>query len=138
VNQDIVTLPIEAPDGGPIAMLDPKFDAQGGFMVEGTLPLRSAPERPSGLYVEFEPSRGTAIICHPGGVTELGTMRRDGSGFTPEMRIDRELDFGPAARFRLLVQQGMLEFYLNDILIQCYSLPAGATGRVGLIGAAPR
>jgi hypothetical protein len=26
-----------------------------------------------------------------------------------------------------------LEFYLDDILIECFSLPADATGRIGLI-----
>ncbi|MHC4983439.1 MAG: hypothetical protein ACYTF6_09780 [Planctomycetota bacterium] len=31
--------------------------------------------------------------------------------------------------------QELIEFHLDDILIECYSLPAAATGRIGLIGA---
>ena len=41
--------------------------------------------------------------------------------------------FGRPARFRLLLKDSLLEFYLDDILIECFSLPARATGRLGLI-----
>jgi hypothetical protein len=43
--------------------------------------------------------------------------------------------FGKPARFRLLLKHSLLEFYLDDILIECFSLPQDATGRIGLIGA---
>jgi hypothetical protein len=126
-------VPVAAGDSkGPIAMLSRPLDAQSGFILEGTLPLDVA-GKSHGLYVEFRPGEGTAIRCAPGGITEFGTVRADGSGFKAEMRIDRQMDFGQAARFRLLVKQCLLEFYLNDILIQCYSLPADATGRVGIL-----
>ena len=32
-----------------------------------------------------------------------------------------------------LLKETLLEFYLDDILIECFSLPADATGRIGLI-----
>ena len=44
------------------------------------------------------------------------------------------MQFPALAPFRLLVKGSLLEFYLNDILIECFSLPAEATGRIGLIG----
>ncbi len=44
------------------------------------------------------------------------------------------MTFGRPARFRLLVKHSLIEFYLDDILIECYSLPQDATGRIGLIG----
>ena len=37
------------------------------------------------------------------------------------------------APFRLLVRQSLLEFYLNDRLVQCYSLPERSSGRLGLV-----
>ena len=43
------------------------------------------------------------------------------------------MEFGKPARFRLLVKYALIEFYLDDILIECYSLPGRATGRIGLI-----
>ena len=33
----------------------------------------------------------------------------------------------------LLFRHSLLEFYLDDILMECYSLPTEATGLVGLI-----
>ena len=48
--------------------------------------------------------------------------------------VDREMDFGTDPTFRLLLKKSVLEFYLNDILIECYSMPAKATGRIGLLG----
>ena len=35
--------------------------------------------------------------------------------------------------FQTWGQDGLAEFYLDDILIQCFSLPSSATGRIGLI-----
>jgi hypothetical protein len=58
----------------------------------------------------------------------------DGSGFKAEKTVDREMPFGDPARFRLLLQDALLEIYLDDFLIECYSLPTPATGRIGLIG----
>jgi hypothetical protein len=34
----------------------------------------------------------------------------------------------------LALKGWLLEFYLDDILMDCYSLPSWATGRLGLIG----
>jgi hypothetical protein len=48
------------------------------------------------------------------------------------------MDVGPTATFRLLLKHSLLEFYLNDILIECYSLPDWATGRIGLIHGGPK
>ena len=40
----------------------------------------------------------------------------------------------PTARFRLLLKHSLLEFYLDDLLIECFSLPEPATGRIGVVG----
>ena len=74
-------------------------------------------------------------LVYAGGVTELGPMRANGTGFKAEDRIDREWQLGPAARFRLLLKGSLIEFYLEDLLIDCYSLPQGASGRIGILPA---
>ena len=49
------------------------------------------------------------------------------------------MTFGRPAKFRLLLKGSLLEFYLDDILIECFSLPAESTGRIGLLkGHAPK
>ena len=69
------------------------------------------------------------------GVAELGPMKADGTGFKAEKPVDREMTFGSPAAFRLLVKGSLMEFYLDDILIESFALPANATGRIGLINA---
>ena len=121
---------------GRIAMLANRFDSRGGIILEGTLPLPAKGARRPGLYVACGADSGAAVLVGAGGVTEIGPMRADGSGFKAESRIDREMPFGQPARFRLLLRDSLIEFYLDDVLIDCHSLPADATGRVGLIGGA--
>ena len=118
----------------PVAMLAAELGVEDGAILEGTLALpRADGAQPVGLYIEHAAGHGSAILVRVGGVSELGPMRGDGSGFKCEKRVDREIDFGKQPSFRLLLKHSLLEFYLNDVLIECYSLPGRATGRVGVL-----
>ena len=117
-----------------VTMIESEFNARQGLVLEGTLKLPAAKESPPvGLFLAHTNDSGTAILIRAGGITELGPMRADGTGFKAEQRVDREWNYGQAARFRLLLKGSLIEFYLDDLLIQCYSLPGEATGRIGLI-----
>lgn len=119
-----------------VATLASQFDTGHGLILEGTLQLPVSPDSPPvGLFVAHGHDAGTAILVQAGGLTELGPMRADGTGFKAEHRIDREWKFGPTVRFRLLLKGSLLEFYLDDLLLQCYSLPQQATGRIALLPA---
>jgi hypothetical protein len=119
----------------PVAMLEPSFNVECGVVVEGTVTLPAPAEAGrSGLYVESSAGGGTAILLNSAGAAELGSIRADGTGFQAEKRVDREMQFGRSARFRLLLKHSLLEFYLDDVLLECFSLPGRATGRIGLIG----
>ena len=118
----------------PIAMLGNTFDAKRGVILEGTLKLpedAGSPRR--GLYIEYGPDSGSAILIDTIGAAELGSIKSDGSGFKSEKQVNREMQFGRPAAFRLLLKHSMLEFYIDDILIECFRLPGDATGRIGLI-----
>ena len=130
-----VTLPnVKGSAESPIAMLDAELNVEDGVILEGTLALPEAEAaKPVGLYVEYAAGQGGAILVRAGGVSELGPMRGDGAGFKREKRVDRQMDFGKKPSFRLLLKHSLLEFYLSDVLIECYSLPGRATGRVGLL-----
>ncbi len=124
---------------GRAAILATTFDVEQGLILEGTLTLpekKGSPRR--GLYVECGKDQGSAILINAAGLAELGPMNADGTGFKAEKRIDRQMPFRRPAAFRLLLKQSLLEFYLDDILIECFSLPASATGRIGLIPAASK
>ena len=128
----------------PIAMLGNSFDVKGGTVLEGTLRLPKDKDAPrSGLYIECVNNRGAGVLVDHEGVAELSSMSADGTVLKIEepkkskhpdlKRVDREMTFTNPARFRLLLKGSLMEFYLNDILIESYALPAEASGRIGLI-----
>ncbi len=122
---------------GPTAptMLETLFDPKSGVILEGTIRLPEAESSPSrGLYVEYGQEKGSAILIDSAGRAQLGPLNADGSGFKAEKKVDREMTFAAPAKFRLLLKDALLEFYLDDILIECFSLPGQATGRIGLVG----
>jgi len=132
----VVELPRPAAKAdSPIAICDKMLDADAGALLEGRLTLPAATDaKPVGLYISCGKDQGSAILVYAGGRSELGVMKADGTGFRAEKRVDRQMDFGRTPAFRLLLKHSLLEFYLNDILIECYSLPTSADGRIGLIG----
>jgi hypothetical protein len=132
-----IRVPIGAPHDAPLVMLDGELPTDDGVIVEGILPIPAGADAPgAGLYVETDENRGVGILVRAAGVTEFGAMQGDGNGLQCDLRADREMAFGPTARFRLVLKGWLLEFYLEDILMECYSLPGRATGRIGVLGGA--
>jgi hypothetical protein len=151
--------PAAANPAPPIAWIEKAFDAQAGVILEGKLLLPAAKDGRRGLYIECDQrpgfvsgtrptasgwatnpiyvesnkGHGVAVLIDADGLAELGTMKADGSDFKADLKVNREMAFGSPATFRLLLKGALMEFYLNDILIECYSLPTPATGRIGLI-----
>ncbi len=127
--------PLHAQSAGRPVLWEGKLDTARGVVLEGTLTLPVGPDaKPHGLYIECGPDQGVAIRVAATGATEIGPMRVDGTGFACEKQIDRQWSFGPHARFRLLLKHSLLEFYLDDLLIECFSLPEPATGCIGVVG----
>ncbi|MCR4414680.1 MAG: hypothetical protein NUV77_19875 [Thermoguttaceae bacterium] len=134
---EVVLAPASASQTGLPAMLANTFPTDRGLVLEGTLRL-PAPAGPAGgavacgLYIECRDAKAAAILVGPAGLTRFGSIGPDGSGFQEEKRADRQMSPGPTARFRLCLRHGLVEFYLDDVLMECYSLPELATGRLGL------
>lgn len=119
-----------------VALLGNSFDTKQGLIIEGSLRLPKGKDSPRcGVYLECINNFGAGLLIDSSGVAELGLMNADGTGFKAEKRVDREMTFGSPAAFRLLVQGSLMEFYLDDILIESFALPANASGRIGLINA---
>jgi hypothetical protein len=115
------------------------LDLSEGLILEGRLDLPAhtfAPRR--GLYLEHQTQRGLAVLFDPQGRTECVLVGEKGEDAAVETRVDRQYPFPTSCRWRLVVQSALVEIYLEDLLVECFSLPAPATGRVGLIeGDAP-
>jgi len=132
IEVKLPALPAEAVP--TVVMLASKFDASGGLVMEGAFKLPASKEaQPVGLFLAQGDDSGTAILVHANGSVELGPMRADSSGFKAEQSVDREWKFNPVVRFRLLLKGSLLELYLDDLLMQCYSLPQNSSGRIGVI-----
>lgn len=132
-RKPIAVAPPAAGRAGPVRMLGRRFDATAGLVLEGQIVLPEPLGAPCGLYVEHGRGIGTAILLGNDGRAELGQVMADGTGFKAEKTVDREMEFGAPSTFRLLLRGVLLEVYLDDVLIECYSLPGPATGRIGLI-----
>ena len=116
----------------PVAWLPQVFDTEAGIVLEGRVHLPTDDDH-RGLYIACGAEGGVAVRLDAEGVTEIGAGQADGTGFTAELTVRRDMDVTSPASFRLLLKGALLEFYLNDLHIACFSLPAPATGRIGLI-----
>lgn len=117
-----------------IMMLENTLNVHQGVILEGEMIMPETKESPfNGLYIECEENQGSAILVGFNGVTNLGRIQADGSSFESEKKVDREMIYSKQTSFRLLLEHSLLEFYLDDIMIECFSLPANATGQIGLI-----
>jgi hypothetical protein len=118
----------------PVAMIEHTFDVERGVVIEATVVLPSANDSARrGFYVECGKSSGVAILLDARGAAELGPTGADLTSFKSEKVVNREMAFAQPARARLLLKHSLIEFYLQDILIECFSLPNVATGRIGVI-----
>jgi len=132
LKRQAIDVPVPAAgDGDAAAMLDASFDVQGGAVLEGDIALPADGDTRRGLYIDTTKG-GAAALIKPDGSCELGTINADGGEFMSEMTTDREMAFGDRVRFRLVLKGAAMELYLGEMLIECFSLPAAATGRIGL------
>lgn len=134
----------EEPTRGGIALLEPIFDIHQGIVLEGTVEIHKPPKRWSGagIYIELEqtgePHEGIVIMAQTRGCTEVMTLKyrtaflNDKGAVTRVFRAEIGAEQGKKHRFRLLLRRTMTEFYLDDLLVQCYSLPGEPTGRIGI------
>ena len=125
--------------GRRIQMADTEVDAEGGVVIEGQITLPAANQHETewpGLYIEYDAGQGSYIQVGASAVTHFGLTAESGDPSEREDVMARAWPFGSSVRFRTLLKASVMEFYLDDLLIQSYSLPAAATGRIGLLNPA--
>jgi hypothetical protein len=135
---------IDVPPGGApglqVSMLPQTFDMSRGLLLEARLVLPPTPfAARRGIFIEVADDGGTAVLFDAQGRAEFSRTNRVGSFCEVEKRVDREMTFDQPAFLRLVVEHALVELYLDDLLIECFSLSAPATGCFGLIqGGDPR
>lgn len=125
---------VDRVDTRGLTWINHRFNADRGIVLEVDLelPTRQAAHA-VGLCLECEENHGIGILLGKDCVTEIGAMRIDTLQFRAEYRIDRELQLPQTVRARLLLKETLSEFYLDDHLIHCWSLPQPCTGRIALV-----
>jgi hypothetical protein len=135
-SQEAGLLTVDGSGGITVLPLDGQFDVLNGAVLEGTLEIQTAGATPGrcGIYIEETAEQGTAVLVGTDGKSQLGDLKwRGATSFEPDDSVEAGITPRREHAFRLLTRQYMLEFYLDDRLIQCYSLPERATGRIGFV-----
>jgi hypothetical protein len=114
-------------------LLDTAFDLEETLILEGEMTVSSSV---TGLYLQGTGGKGTGFLVRNSGHVEYGDIDCGGTHFKKRGAVDRECASGGQVSFRLVRKGRITEFYLNDVLMQCYCLPERGTGRIGLIGSA--
>ena len=125
---------------GGFAILPSAYNAARGVILEAevTTLASDAPFYGGGMFVEeespktnlpWEATHGTLLLAQSDGRLTVGPHNH--YGFTPE--DDKQLPFSPGetAHWRLLLRDVHVELYVNDELVQCYTLRHRASGRLG-------
>ena len=107
-------------DGGNGGALP--FDPARGLLLEGALRL------PGWLRIDAGAHPAVEIRVDRQGVVETGLS--EGETFVAEERADRQMALASPAHFRLLLREKILEFYLEDVYIQSYSMVKPPSGRI--------
>lgn len=92
------------------------YEVGRGVIFEGDMAL------PGVISIGCENNARTEIRISTEGITEVGYTNEESTEFICEETVDREVPFGRTVNFRLLLKGTMLEFYLNDMLIACYTM----------------
>ena len=133
-------LRFSAPAGG-WAILPVQHDPPRGVVLDANLTLASAdgPLSGIGLFIEgptphpspHSGAPGTLLLAQSDGRFVIGPS--DGYGFTPEDGKPLPSPLGRTVRWRLLLRDAHLELYLDDELVQCYTLALPPRGRLGFV-----
>jgi len=116
-------------------LLNTRSEQGQTLILEGVLTLPEPTNAvATGLYLQGSEETGTAFLVQENGAVDYGAIRSDGTQFQQKGHVDRELVLKSSVRFRLIRKGRMTEFYLNDVLMQCYCLPEQGAGHIGFLG----
>lgn len=117
-----------------LAILPVKYDLVRGVILEADLAFQSVhgPLNSLGLFIEGQPANnGTVLLAQSDGRLAVGTY--NGYAFKPEDAKPLPFAPGRSTHWRLLLRDTHLELYVDDALIQCYTLAHMPSGRLGLV-----
>jgi len=98
------------------------LDFGKGIVVEGTLPLPGDKEdKSSAVQIKADKQNYIVRLLHDGSV-EMGTVDAGGANWKRKHGVNRQWKFGKRVSLRLLMRRGMLELYLDDHFMECWTM----------------
>jgi hypothetical protein len=119
-------------DAGGLAILPVSYDTARGLVLECDLTVggSDSPLYGAGMFIEGpKVHSGTLLMAQSDGRITVGPY--DGYGFRPEDAKPHTRAGGTPGRWRMLLRDRHVELYVDDELIQCYTLAHEPRGRVG-------
>ena len=124
---------------GGLAILPGQYDLACGVILEADLTFYESrgPLCGVGLFIEGDPiNAGTLLMAQSDDRLTVGpysSPSRDGYAFQPEDAKPLPFKPGQTSRWRLLLRNEFAELYVDDELIQGYTLPHVPDGRLGFV-----
>lgn len=98
------------------------LDFGKGVVVEGTVRLPNSKEdKAAGVHIKAD-NRNYAVRVLCDGSVEMGTVDESGRNWKRQHKANRQWKFGETASLRLLLRRGMLEVYLDDYFMECWTM----------------
>jgi hypothetical protein len=98
------------------------LDFGKGVVVEGTVRLPGGKDdKPVDIQIKADKQNYIVRMLYDGSV-EMGTVDADGANWKRKHGANRMLKFGKTVSMRLLVRRGMLELYLDDYFMECWTM----------------
>ena len=121
-------------NGGIVLRAAERFDSEAGAAidVEFTLDPPRGRSGSFGIWLGLEGGGRFALLMESRGRTVLGRLG-DGGDFTADYVAELGAAPGAVHRARLLARRSLVELYMDDLLVQCYSLPRRADGVFGVV-----
>jgi hypothetical protein len=143
-------LEMAQPNASGVMLLKGRFDLETGVVIEGSVEIQrlQKPWAAGGFLIEAERNpadlpgsdlKGTAVLLETRGCVEIGTLL---AAFPEDpflTRIERQdlkpfqISAGQRLELRLLLRKHFFELYLDDRLVQCFTMSSKPTGRIGCI-----
>lgn len=135
---DVSTANIKATatNEGALLLFPEPFQLERGLVLEGFMKVPRIEDGLSklGIYFEVSDERGVAMVSNTSGTTEIGPVHPESvMDLRPEETIETGLSPGEEHEFRLLMRHSLTEFYIDDRLVQCYSIPEKSSGTLGFV-----
>jgi len=115
------TVPFHPGKVGDIQMHEEELDFNTGIVIEGDVTLPQAGGKPVTMFFVVG-RRWYAMRILEKGVVEMGTTDSSGGNWKKVFGVDREWDFGKTAPLRVLARAGMMEVYLDDHFMECWTM----------------